>query len=101
MKKVVGRKLYDTDTAEILFTWCNYHMPNDYHYCEEVLYRTKKGAYFIAGKGGPASKYAVLNGREAGDGIEPLTGEEALQWLESHEGEGVIERYFRDMIEEA
>ena len=41
------------------------------------------------------------NSYSGGSDIRPLNRNEALEWLENHEGEEVIEKYFSDLIEEA
>ena len=105
MKRVINGKLYNTETAEEVFTWENHYYRNDFHYCEETLYRTQKGAFFVAGEGGPMSKYAVpvgSNGSGGGDGLEVLSDAEALAWLEEKEADvETIERVFPGRIEEA
>ena len=103
MKKVIEGKVYNTETAEEIHSWSNHYPSSDFKACSESLYRTKKGAFFIAGSGGPLSSYAVPcgSGYGGGDGIRPITREEALEWLESHDGGDAIEEHFSDMIEEA
>ena len=41
---------------------------------EETLYRTKRGLYFVCGRGGSESPYAE------GEDIRPLTEKEAKAW---------------------
>ncbi len=103
MKKVIEGKVYNTETAEELHDWSNHYPCSDFKACSESLYRTKKGAFFIAGSGGPLSSYAVPCGGGTGgsEGIRPVSREEALEWLESHGGEEAIEEHFSDMVEEA
>lgn len=87
MKKVIEGKLYNTETAEELASWHNGCSYNDFNYCREVLYRTKKGNYFIYGEGGAMSKYSRFCGNnswDGGDDIVPLTIEEAKEWAETH-----------------
>ncbi|UCE51361.1 MAG: hypothetical protein JSV31_19145 [Desulfobacterales bacterium] len=87
MKKVINEKLYNTETAEIIFAWENAYFPSDFHYCTETLYRTKKGAWFIHGTGGPLSKYRIQVGTGSFSGsetIETLTENEAYEWLENY-----------------
>lgn len=104
MKRVIKGKVYNTETAEAVHGWENRYYPNDFHHCEETLYRTKKGAWFTAGSGGPMSKYSRSCGSNSwtgGDGLEVLTDAEALEWLESHEADAdTIQQYFPS-IEEA
>ena len=103
MKKFINDKKYDTDTAKLIHEWDNGHYTNDFNYCSEDLYRTKKGAYFLDGNGGAMSGYAESCGNSTGSGsdITPLTEKEAMEWLEEHDGADAIEEYFADKIEEA
>ena len=84
MKKVINGKLYNTDTATPLASRCEHH--GDFRSVDESLYRTKKGSYFLAGSGGPMSKYAVAcdNGWSGGSDIIPITEEEARGWAERY-----------------
>jgi hypothetical protein len=81
--KVIGGKKYDTETATHLGSYQEPY-PSDFKLMRESLYRTAKGAYFLAGKGGGLSKYAKSDGdkRSEGSGIIPLTEAEALAWCE-------------------
>ena len=84
MKKIIDGRRYDTDTADELAS-DSYLYPGDHAHYEEALYRTPRGAYFLAGSGGPMSKYGQSCGPNSwsdGDGIVPLTDSEALRWIE-------------------
>ena len=84
MIKIIDRKEYSTYTAELLHEWSNHYYRSDFQFCRECLYRTPKGAYFIYGKGGPSSKYAKPAGSNAwtgGEDLEPVSEQEALDWL--------------------
>lgn len=85
MKQIINGKTYNTETAELLGHWSN-QLYGDFGYCTENLYRTKKGAYFIAGNGGPLSKYAIPCGNmtRGGSEIIPLTETEAKRWMEKY-----------------
>lgn len=103
MKKIINSKLYDTETAECLHT-DSYGYASDFEHWSESLYVTKKGAFFIAGEGGPLSKYAVQsssNNYSGGSSIRPISRQEAIAWLESHDGETVLLDRFQDDIKEA
>ena len=52
MKKIIEGKVYDTETADCAAEWSSPHTRSDFHYCEEGLYRTKKGTWFLAGEAG-------------------------------------------------
>ena len=46
------------------------------------LYRTQRGAYFLAGEGGSLSRWKKITPRGAipGEGIEPISQDEALRY---------------------
>ena len=87
MKKVIDGKVYNTATATHIAYWSNNLPTNDFNYCEQDLYITSKGTYFLAGEGGALSEYAesVGNGRCGGSSMGIFTKAEALEWCESHE----------------
>lgn len=86
MKKVIGGKRYDTNTAkEVGYT--SFGSRRDFQYWEETLYRKNTGEYFLHGVGGPASRYAEtvgMNQWSGGAKIIPLTLEAAQGWAEEH-----------------
>lgn len=88
MKQVIDGKVYNTETATHIANWDNGVYGNDFRACDEDLYVTKKGAYFVHGKGGALSRWAEScgnNGRCGGSGIEVLSPKEALAWRETHD----------------
>jgi hypothetical protein len=104
MKKVIDRKLYNTDTAELIHTH-SFGSCRDFGYFVEELYITKSGRFFVAGKGGARSRWGRRvdqNTWSGSSGIEGLSKEEALTWCESHgaPAETIVE-HFLDMVEEA
>lgn len=103
MKRIIDGKSYNTETAECIAYYESPHNRGDFHRFEEGLYRTKKGAWFIAGEGGALSKYSrpVIGGRGGGEGLEPLTEDQARQWLEEHNFVDELEEHFGSQIEEA
>jgi len=105
MKRVIEGKRYDTSTAQEIGAWRNGHPTSDFEYCEEKLYLTSKGNFFLAGEGGAYSRYAQSHGNATGGGeaITPLTREEAFQWAQEHlEPEDYADSpYFSDLIEDA
>lgn len=103
MKKIINKKVYNTETATKVASWDNGVYGNDFRNCNEDLYRTAKGAWFIHGTGGPMSKYAVSHGNSTSGSsdIIDLTEEEAYQWMEEHDAIEGIEKYFANHIEEA
>ena len=92
MKKIIDGRRYDTATAECLGIY-SYGYSGDFEHVEKALYRTAKGAYFVAGAGGPRSEYSQdLGGNNTGggSGLHILTEDEAKAWLEQH---GSAEEY--------
>lgn len=104
MKKVINKKMYDTDTAELVAEYSYGRGWSDFRYIHEALYRTKKGQFFLFGEGGAASIYAEdIGGNQSTDGSKIIvyTPEDAYQWLEENEKTEAIEKYFSDKLEEA
>lgn len=104
MRKIIDGKVYDTETAQLIGSGGGTAYPRDFHYYHESLYRTRKGAYFLAGEGGALSHYsrpAYGGGSCGGEGIIPISAEDALEWAQNHLDAGDIEAHFGDLIEEA
>ena len=73
----------------------------NFRHWKEQLYRTRKGNFFLYGKGGPSSRYAVLeeDGWTDGEKIIPYSEDEARAWVEEHLSAGDYESLFG--VEEA
>lgn len=87
MKKIINGAKYDTATAKKLGNWTNNERYGDFNYCEETLYRTKSGKYFLHGKGGAMSRYSQSAGNNSwsgGEKIEPMDRRSAMEWAEEH-----------------
>jgi hypothetical protein len=104
LKRVFDRKIYDTETAEEIAFWSNGCNRSDFHFCEETLFRTPKGEFFLYGYGGSLSCYARSCGTNSwcgGESICPLTSEQAIDWLERTQNVEALETLFLDQLEEA
>lgn len=104
MKKIVNGLTYNTDAADHVCDVSNAYGRQDFKCVRANLYRTKKGRFFIAGWGGAMSIFARDSGDGGicgGEGVIPLTAEEALRHAEQHAEPEVIEEFFSDLIEEA
>ena len=87
MEKVINGKIYNTETATRIGQWDNGSPISDFDYCDEELYITAKGAYFLACEGGALSIYAraTQNGQTRGEAMNLLSERDALNWCETHE----------------
>ncbi len=76
MKKIIGKKEYDTKTATLIkkFTYSYFGDPEGY---EESLYQTPDGFFFIYVRGGEDSIHSDEN-------IIRLSKSKTEQWLEKH-----------------
>ena len=76
MKKIICKKEYDTETAEIVkkSTYSYFGDPAGY---EETLYQTPDGHYFLYVCGGEASPYPAEN-------IKRIAKNKVNDWLDTH-----------------
>ena len=98
MRKVIDGKVYDTKTATNIAIWEPNPDTGNFHYICETLCRTRKGKYFVHGCGHGFTKWAWSDGRNSGmgEGIEPLTDDEALHWCEKRGvSADIIEELFK------
>ncbi|MDX9896095.1 MAG: hypothetical protein RBS34_11640 [Desulfofustis sp.] len=104
MKRIIEGKRYDTEKAIEIGSASNSH-PGDFNWWEATLYKTpRSGVFFLAGEGGPMSRYAMTIGQNewaGGERIDPMTKDEALKWAEKYLDDDTIEEHFGDSIEDA
>lgn len=107
MRKIIENKVYSTETAKFIAEYWNGLSKSDFNYLCEGLYRSHKGQWFIAGKGGANSNYAESfgNSRSEGSNIRLLTRTEALSWIVYHQkhisdSDEIVEEYFSDLVDE-
>lgn len=106
LRRVIDGKIYDTDTATWLCTVRLGGTRSDFGWEVSSLYKTPRGNFFKAGKGGPASAYRCpgdTGGWTPGFGIIPIAREDALEFYQRHfpDSPKSIEKHFGDMLEEA
>jgi hypothetical protein len=96
IRRVIGGKVYDTDKAsEVMVIVDRLGDSSDFHAEWTALYRTQKGAWFLAGEGGGCSRWKRdMSDRSfcQGSGIELINAHEAQQLLEKVKGP--VEKYF-------
>jgi hypothetical protein len=88
MRRVIDGKTYDTDTATVIcdVSAKGFHA-GDFRYDDSYLYKTPKGAFFVAGEGGPLSQWAQPegnNGRRGGSGLRLVDIDDAKAICERH-----------------
>jgi hypothetical protein len=79
--------MYNTETAKVLGMGKSDCGQTDICWFEEHLYKKKTGEFFLAGKGGADSKYAIevqINQYSGGRSIMPISEEQAKKWSERH-----------------
>lgn len=76
MKRIIGRKEYDTETATVIKKWTYGHFGDPAGF-EEILYQTPDGFYFIYVNGGSMSEHPE-------EGIYRLSKAKLEEWLEKH-----------------
>lgn len=104
MKAIINGKRYDTEKA-ILIGTAGYGNRGDWQRWSAGLYKTpRSGAFFLAGSGGPMSRFSRKVDQSTwsgGEGIEPLSMEEALEWAEKYLTTDEVEKGFAASIEDA
>lgn len=107
MKAIIEGKRYDTDKATKLGEGGSDGATSrtDFRWYKEALYRTPRSrVYFLAGRGGPMTRYARPAGQNAwqgGERIIPLTAAQARQWAEQNLTADQVEAIFADQITDA
>ncbi len=96
MKKIIDGKKYDTRTAKAIGYYSNGLSDRDFHHVNETLYLKKTGEFFLAGDGGPLTKYATRCGDmwSGSCNIFPLTRCEAKEWVETYLDADTYEELF-------
>ena len=103
MKKIIDGKRYDTETATLIGEH-EHSNRSDFGWYEEGLYQKRTGEFFLAGRGGPQTKYSRSidqNSWSGGEGIFPLSVAEAKEWAEAHLTADEYESVFEVEAEES
>ena len=102
MRAVIEGKTYNPATASLLGNFSNDE--GGFGSLSESLWKTRKGAYFVAGEGGPMTSYSRSCGDNSwtgGSAIHPISVGEALNWAERHLEPEEIEAEFASLLQEA
>ncbi len=88
MRKIIDGKVFNTDTATLV---CDVSPSGfyrgDFRWEDTGLYKSPKGQFFLAGEGGPMSRWAQAegqNGRRSGSGIELVSDDVARHECERY-----------------
>ena len=76
MKKIICKKLYDTETASIIKK-CVFGYFGDPAGYEEILFQTPEGLYFVYGHGGENSPYPA-------EDLQRIAKTKVKAWLNDH-----------------
>jgi len=105
LKRIISGTRYDTTKAECIGQTSAACSRSDFRWWTASLYVTPRSRrYFLAGRGGPCSMFSVRveqNSWSGGDGIIPLTKDEAFAWAQRELTTDEVEAAFDDMIEDA
>lgn len=96
MRKIIGGKVYDTDTATYIDERDNGRGFTDHRFLRQELYRKRTGEYFLYGEGGGLTPHADTYGDSMGWGEEiiPFSYEQARTWAEVYSEPEVYEQEF-------
>jgi hypothetical protein len=87
MKKIIDGVRYDTDSAIKIGEASSTVGRSDFRWWAETLYKGRRSSrWFLSGAGGPMSQWGKSqedNTRTSGEGIKPLSPEQALAWCEN------------------
>lgn len=107
MKAIINGLRYDTEKAiEIGQAGSDGNISSsDFSYWTATLYRSPRAhRYFLAGHGGPMTRWAKAignNGRVGSSGIIPLDADDAREWAERYLTVEEVEKGFAEAIEDA
>jgi len=99
MKAIFNGLRYDTEKAMLVGESCSSSLSvYDFGHWEAKLYKTpRSGRFFLAGTGGPMTRWARPmgnNGQTGGSGIIPMNEEDAREWAEQYLSAAEIEAGF-------
>ncbi|MCV3769086.1 hypothetical protein [Rhizobium sp. TRM95796] len=95
--QVVDGLRYNTETAIEICTYYSTADVGDFTYECTTLFQTKKGRFFIAGHGGPRSRWSRSLGNNtiaSGEGLRPISAEEARRFAEQNADPDTVTKYF-------
>jgi hypothetical protein len=76
MKKIICKKEYDTETAELVKKVVHGYFGDPAGY-EEILFKTPAGLYFVYVSGGESSPYPT-------EDIQRLAKTKVQEWIDNH-----------------
>lgn len=104
MVRIINGKRYDTDKATLIGEAEESYVGQFEHWCAGLYITPRSKSYFLAGSGGPMSRFSRPVDRNSwggGEKIIPMARQEALAWAERYLDPAAIEKHFGDLIEDA
>lgn len=105
MKKVIKGLIYNTENSTEIGRFNNGLDREDYQFWEASLYTSPhKKHYFLAGFGGPMTRFGVINDSSSGwcgafsERLDRMSKEKAFEWARIYLSPEVVEEYFSDMM---
>jgi len=105
MKKIIKGRRYDTNVARKIGHATNNLPCDDFSRWDIWLYKSPRtGWYFLAGSGGPMTRFGQNCGKNewlGGEDIIPMSRREAFGWAQNYLDIDTTEDEFTDLVEEA
>lgn len=107
MKAIINGLRYDTDKAILIGeSGSDGNVSrSDFQWWEAGLYKTpRSNRYFLAGRGGPMTRWAKSAGQNSttgSSGIHPMDAEEALEWAERYLTTAEVDAGFEKAVQDA
>jgi hypothetical protein len=93
MRALFNGRLFDTDKAKKLGSWNNHFSHNNPNWCQQILYKTETGTYFL--------QLCVNTGRCEGENIYVMESEqEAFEWAQEKLDPDSVITHFSSFVEE-
>src|SRR6218665_902140 len=99
--KIIGGLRYSTLTATEVCAYGSSNGSGDFRHEDTSLYLSPRGRFFLAGCGGPLSRWSrsAYGGYTGGEGLIPVSIAEARSFAEEHAPANTIAEFFE--IEDA
>ncbi len=106
MLQIIDGLKYNTESesVELIYTFETEIDQSSANWYTEKLYRTSKGRWFFAGRGGAETEYSSEREdgtKVAGEKILPISPEDLVEYLRDVGEDEIIEKHLPEFVEEA